>query len=126
VIAKVSRSGFTETVSALVAAVESRGLSVFTQIDHAAAAREAGLELGDERVVLFGNPRTGTPLMQDDPRIGIELPLRVLVWREGAVVRLGYNDPRDLAAAYDVEPQRATLEQMAMLLDAVATEAAGA
>lgn len=62
----------------------------------------------------------------DDRRIGIELPLRVLVWREDNVVRLGYNDPGELADAYDVEPHRAILDQMATLLDAVTTRATGA
>jgi uncharacterized protein (DUF302 family) len=126
VITKQSRSGFAETVSALVAAVESRQLIVFARIDHAAGARGAGLDLDDEQVVLFGNPRSGTPLMQDDRRIGIELPLRVVVWREDNEVRLGYNDPRELADAYDVEPHRATLDQMATLLDALTDTAAAA
>jgi uncharacterized protein (DUF302 family) len=68
-----------ETTRRLSEAVERRDLTVFARIDHAAAARDAGLQLADEEVLLFGNPRAGTPLMQSDPEIGIELPLRVLV-----------------------------------------------
>ncbi len=64
VIVKRSRKGYVETVEALVAAIERRGLTLFARIDHTAAAREVGLELADEEVVLFGNPRGGTPLMQ--------------------------------------------------------------
>jgi uncharacterized protein (DUF302 family) len=125
VITTQSAAGFADTVSGLITAIEKRGLTVFARIDHAAGAREAGLELEDEQVVLFGNPRSGTPLMQDDRRIGIELPLRILVWREGDDVRVGYNDPRGLAGPYDVQPHQATLDQMASLLEAVAGEAAG-
>jgi uncharacterized protein (DUF302 family) len=75
----VSSSGHGEALRRLLDAVERRGLTVFAQIDHAAAAREIGMELADEVVVVFGNPRAGTLLMQQDPRVGIELPLRLLV-----------------------------------------------
>jgi len=121
---KRSASGYAETTRALVDAIERRGLTVFDRIDHAGAAREVGMELADEEVVLFGNPRGGTPLMQADPRIGIELPLRMLVWREGEEVLLGYRDPRELSGTYDVGSAQSTLEQMAALLDELASEAA--
>ncbi|HEV3034653.1 MAG TPA: DUF302 domain-containing protein [Solirubrobacteraceae bacterium] len=122
----VTRSAWShaETMSSLTAAIERRGLKVFARIDHAAGAREVGLELADEEVVLFGSPRSGTPLMQDDPRVGIELPLRMLVWREGEQVLLGHHDPRELSARYGVSSHARTLEQMAALLDALAAEAA--
>lgn len=119
-----SASGHSDTVAALIAAIEARGLTVFARIDHAAGARAAGLTLADEEVVIFGNARAGTPLMAADARIGIELPLRILVWRDNEVVLVGYHDPRELSAEYDVAEQRATLEQMATLLDALATAAA--
>jgi uncharacterized protein (DUF302 family) len=121
---KRSASGYAETTRALVDAIERRGLTVFDRIDHAAAAREVGLELADEEVVLFGNPRSGTPLMQADPRIGIELPLRMLVWRNGEEVLLAYHDPRELSGTYDVGSAQSTLKQMARLLDELASEAA--
>jgi uncharacterized protein (DUF302 family) len=109
----------------LIEAITSRGLSLFARIDHAAAASGAGLELGAEEVVLFGNPVAGTPLMQSDPRIGIELPLRMLVWEDGEGAALGYNDPVELAGRYDVEQHRVTLEMMSGLLAALAADAAG-
>lgn len=124
-IIKRSTSGYLETVRSLVESIERRGLTVFARIDHAAGAREVGLELADEEVVLFGSPRSGTPLMQSDRQIGIELPLRMLVWREGEDVLLAYRDPRELSGAYDVGGLQATLEQMATLLEALAAEAAG-
>jgi uncharacterized protein (DUF302 family) len=124
VIAQRSTSGFAETMNTLVAGIERRGLTVFALVDHAGGAREAGLKLDDEQVILFGNPRSGTPLMQDDRRIGIELPLRILVWEEDAEVRIGYRDPRELSSTYDVRAHEATLDQMAKLLEELATEAA--
>jgi uncharacterized protein (DUF302 family) len=123
-VVKRSARGYAETVSALLHAIERRSLEVFARIDHAAAARAAGLELADEEVVVFGNPRAGTPLMVADPRIGIELPLRMLIWSDGDGVALGYRDPRELSAGYEVAGHEATLEQMATLLEALAGEAA--
>jgi uncharacterized protein (DUF302 family) len=119
-----SASGYAETARRLIEAITSRGLTVFARIDHAEAAREADMDLAAEEVVLFGNPRAGTPLMQSDPRIGVELPLRVLLWEDGDSVLLGYHDPRELAVRYAVERHRATLETMSGLLAAVAAEAA--
>jgi uncharacterized protein (DUF302 family) len=125
VIVRRSAYGYRVTVSRLSEAIERRGLTVFSRIDHAAAARAAGLELPDEEVVVFGNPRAGTPLMWCDPRIGIELPLRILVWADAEGVSLGYRDPRELAASYDVAGLKPTLELMATLLADLAGEAAG-
>jgi uncharacterized protein (DUF302 family) len=81
------------------------------------------MELPDEVVVVFGNPRAGTPLMQQDPRVGIELPLRLLVWDQSGQIVVGYNDPRDLARAYNITAQAATLDAMSSLLDQPAHEA---
>ena len=100
-------------------------MTVFARFDHAAAARETGLELAGEVVVAFGNPRAGTPLMQSDPRIGIELPLRILVWADAEGAVLGYRDPRELAADYHVAQHESTLEQMATLLAELSGEAGG-
>jgi uncharacterized protein (DUF302 family) len=125
VIVKRSAFGYPETVSRVVEAVERRGLMLFARIDHAAGAREVGLELADEEVLVFGNARAGTPLMRSDPRVGIELPLRVLAWADDEGVLLGYRDPRDLASTYDVAEHTETLERMAALLGEIAEEAAG-
>jgi len=119
----VSSFGHSETLTRLLDGIARRGLTVFAQIDHAAAAREIGMDLADEVVVVFGNPRAGTPLMQADARIGIELPLRMLVWDQGGQAVVGYNDPRNLADSYDLTSQVATLDAMASLLDALANDA---
>jgi uncharacterized protein (DUF302 family) len=121
----VTRSRYeqAETVGRLLAGIERRGLTLFARIDHAAAAREVGLELASEQVIVFGNPKAGTALMQTDPRIGIELPLRILAWEDADGALLGYNDPREFAERYSVEPHAATLSAMAGLLAELTSEA---
>jgi uncharacterized protein (DUF302 family) len=123
VVTLTSSFDHAETLRRLVDDVTRRGLKVFGQFDHAAAAREVDMELPDEVVVVFGNPRAGTPLMRDDPTVGIELPLRVLVWDRGDAVCVGYDDPRELASSYDVAAHAETLAAMASLLDELARAA---
>jgi uncharacterized protein (DUF302 family) len=120
-----SPHSYEKTCDRLMEAIERRSLTVFTRIDHAAGAREAGLEMPDEQVVVFGSARGGTPLMISDPRVGIELPLRVLTWAGEGGVSLGFRDPRELQGAYVIAGHAQTLEQMASLLAEVVAEAAG-
>ena len=85
----------------LAEAVTARGMSVMARIDHAGAAARVGLELRPTEVLIFGNPRAGTPLMQSAQTLGIDLPLRALVWQdEQGKVFLGYYDPQWLAARH--------------------------
>ncbi len=70
------------TLQRFAAAVQAEGWVVFTEIDHAAAATAAGLSLKPRTVVLFGNPRAGTPAMAEHPTLAIDLPMRVLVWQD--------------------------------------------
>jgi uncharacterized protein (DUF302 family) len=87
-----------ETMDALEAAVKAAGMRVFARIDHAAGAAETGLALRPTEVLIFGNARAGTPLMQARQTIGIDLPLKVLVWEdEEKKTWLTFNDPRFLA-----------------------------
>jgi uncharacterized protein (DUF302 family) len=116
VIVTASRFDYDETVRRLFDALQRHQLTVFAQIDHAGAARRVGLELADEQVVVFGNPKAGTGLMRSDPLVGVELPLRILVWDGGEGIRVGYNDPLELAERYEVGEQRPTLEAMSALL----------
>lgn len=113
-----------ETVERLRGSLERRSITIFATIDHAAGAREVGLELPDETVVVFGDPRGGTPLMQKDPAVGIELPLRVLVWDEGGTTKVGYEDPTALADGYRLDELQGRLERMRALLDELAADAA--
>ncbi|MHB1569526.1 MAG: DUF302 domain-containing protein [Solirubrobacteraceae bacterium] len=123
-VSQSSERGFAETLERLLGAIAARGLTVFAQVDHAGAARGVGLKMAPEVVVMFGNPRAGTPLMQSDPRVGVELPLRILVWEAGGVTMVGYNDPRELSSGYEIGDHTAALEAMSSLLAGLAHEAA--
>lgn len=104
------------TVQRITAALADRGATVFCQVDHAAAARAVGLELADEVVVIFGDPRVGTLLMQTDPAVGYELPLRVLVWDAQDQTIVGYRRPTELRGEFMLDDQVAVLERMDQLL----------
>jgi uncharacterized protein (DUF302 family) len=126
-IVRWSRHEPKETMERLVAAVTGRGATVVARIDHAAAAVAVGLPLPPTEALVFGNPRAGTPLMQAAQTIGIDLPLRALVWQDqSGATRVGYNDPRWLARRHGAEVgAEATLKAMADLLAAAVDEAAG-
>ena len=97
-----------DTIDRLKDAVTAAGLQVFARIDHAAGAREAGLELRPTEL-LFGNARGGTPLMQDKQTAGIDLPLKALAWAdESGQAWLSYNDPAWIAERHGLgEPSAA-------------------
>jgi uncharacterized protein (DUF302 family) len=98
-----SAHGATETVERLKALLAQKGIEVFAHIDHAAAARKVGLPLRPTQVLICGNPQAGTPLMQGRQTMGLDLPLRVLVWEDGeGKVWLTYRRVADLARYHDV------------------------
>jgi uncharacterized protein (DUF302 family) len=108
VVTRPSGATFEDTLSRLVAAIEDQGLRVFDVIDHEAAAFDVGLDLRPTRVVIFGSPLAGTPLMVDHPLLALELPLRVLVWEgDDHQVWLSYLEPRALADRFSVSPDLA-------------------
>jgi len=125
-IVRLSRHEPKETMDRLVAAVTARGAAVVARVNHAAAAAAVGLALPPTEVLIFGNPKAGTPLMQAAQTIGIDLPLRALVWRDASgATHVGYNDPRWLARRHGAEVgNEAILKAMADFLAAVAEEAA--
>jgi len=124
-ITRSASGSVAEAVERLLAALERRSITVFAVIPHSAGARKVGLELRDQTVVIFGNPQVGTPLMQSDATVGIELPLRILVWDKDGTTTLGYHDPSDLAGEYSLGEAGAVLERMSQLLGGLVGEAAG-
>jgi uncharacterized protein (DUF302 family) len=99
-----------QTVARLEAALVAKGVTLFAKIDHAAGAAAVGLPLGPTTVLIFGNAQAGTKLMQIDQRVGIDLPLRILVWTDAAgKTWLSYNDPVWIAARYGISPEDAAV-----------------
>ena len=103
-----------ETIDRLAAIITSRGLSIFARIDHAANAGMAGLGLRPTYLIIFGSPKAGTPLMQDDQASGIDLPLKALAWQdEAGKVWLTYNETSWLAARHHLsEKTEAVIKAM--------------
>ena len=92
-----------DTMSRLEEAVKQRGLNVFARVDHAAGAAKVGKTLRPTEVLIFGNPQGGTPFMECEQTVGIDLPLKALVWEDAAAqVWVGYNDPGYLAQRHGV------------------------
>ena len=101
-----SMHGPEETLDRLEAAVTKHGMTIVARIDHAAAAEKVGLELRPTVVVVFGNPRAGTPAMQVTPTVAIDLPLKILVWQDAQEKTwLTYNSPDYLGSRHGVPPE---------------------
>jgi uncharacterized protein (DUF302 family) len=120
-----SRFGPNETMNRLEAEVKARGMTVFARIDHAAGAVEAGLSLRPTEILIFGNAKTGTPLMQAVQTIAIDLPLKALVWQDASGdTWLSYNDPAWLARRHRLgHDAEAVIGGMAVALGAIARSA---
>lgn len=114
------------TQTKLEAAIaEVDGLNIMTVIDHAANAASNGLELRPTRVVLFGNPNAGTPLMQAAQSVAIDLPQKMLIWEaEDGVTYIGFNDPMYLQTRHGIEGQDERLATISNLLTMLMTSAA--
>lgn len=119
-IGKPSRYSVPETMDRLVAVLQSRGMTVFARIDHAAEAEKVGLKMRPTQLLIFGNPKGGTPLMVAAPTVAIDLPFKALVWEDGdGKVWLGYNTPEYLKYRHRIEGKDEALKTLAGALDAM-------
>ena len=123
-ITKQSPKSVADTVAALTAAIEKAGAKVALTLDHQANAKSAGLELPATTVVIFGNPKLGTPLMQENRRIALDLPQKMLVWRDGETTKVGYLEPDVLATRYGLDPASEPVTSMTTAMDRLAGMAA--
>jgi len=119
--------GPTDTMARLEAAVKAKGLTVFAHVDHAAGAAAVGMPLRPTDLLIFGTAKGGTPLMQASQPIGIDLPLKILVWQDAAAKTwLSYNDPAWLAKRHGLGPEAATaVAALTGALDALLAAAIG-
>jgi len=115
-------SGFgpKETMDRLEAEIRARGMTVFAQIDHSAGAAEVGLTLRPTELIIFGNARGGTPLMQSVQTVGIDLPLKVLVWQDAAnKTWLSYNEPAWIARRHGITNSEPVVTNLTAVLSAI-------
>jgi uncharacterized protein (DUF302 family) len=112
-----------DTMDRLEALLQQKGMTIFARIDHAAGAAKVGKTLRATELLIFGNPQGGTPFMECNQTVGIDLPLKALVWEDASgQVWLGYNDPAFLAQRHGV-PQCPVVENMKKALAGFTQEA---
>ncbi len=116
-IVKDSANDTNKTADQLVAAIEKAGAKVMARVDHAAGAEAVGMTLEPTILVMFGNPKIGTPIITADRRAGLDLPIRVLIWEEAGKTKLGYENPADLKARYGIAGADKAFEAMTGALD---------
>jgi uncharacterized protein (DUF302 family) len=114
-----SKHSVDETVAKLEALLQAKGITLFASVDHSGEAAKAGLSMRPTKLVIFGNPKSGTPLMLAAPSSAIDLPLKILVWEDGqANVWVSYNDPAYLQARHgfpdDLMHNIAVVENLAL------------
>ena len=120
-----SRFGPKETMDRLQAEIRAQRMTVFARIDHAAGAAEVGLKLPPTELIIFGNARGGTPLMQSAQTVGIDLPLKALVWEDTvAKTWISYNEPNWIAQRHNVTNAQPVVSKMAAALSAISRKAA--
>ena len=106
--------GVDKTIDRFELAVKKAGMNIFARIDHAQAAEKVGMQLRPTQLLIFGNPKVGTKLMQSNQQIGIDLPLKALAWEDDkGAVWLGYYRPADLLAAQNIADRPKVGQKMA-------------
>ncbi|WP_311335124.1 DUF302 domain-containing protein [Capnocytophaga sputigena] len=103
---------FEETVAALQKTLNSKGITIFATIDHQAAAEAVGESMQPATVLVVGNPKVGTALMQENPRLAIELPLKILIYEEDKTVNIRYEKIAAIAEKYHIKQNFATAEKI--------------
>ena len=92
-----------QTIERLESLLKARGVMIFARIDFSGDAARAGLTLRAEQMLIFGNPKAGTPLMQSVPAAGLDLPIKALVWEDAAGTQIAYNDPQYIIRRHGLE-----------------------
>ena len=103
---------FEETVAALQKTLNSKGITIFATIDHKKAAEAVGESMPPATVLIVGNPKVGTALMQENPRLAIELPLKILIYEDGKKVNIRYEKIAAIAKKYDIKQTFSTAEKI--------------
>ena len=119
-----SKFGPKETMDRLEAEIRAKGMKVFARIDHASGATEAGLELRPTELIIFGNARGGTPLMQSVQTVGIDLPLKALVWEDASgTTWLSYNEPSWIVQRHNIPNAEPIVSKLTAALSAMSRKA---
>lgn len=124
-ITKASDHSVDETILRMKNVLAKKGIKVMAEVDHQANAAGVGLKMRKTKLLIFGNPKLGTPLMGSAITVGIDLPMKLLVWEDAdGKVWLAYNDPYYLAKRHGIQDQEAVLKKMAGALNKLTDKAA--
>jgi uncharacterized protein (DUF302 family) len=122
IIDKLSHHSVDETVEKLKGILQAKGVTLFTTIDHSGEAEKVGMKMRPTKLLIFGSPKAGTPLMQAAPSVAIDLPLKILVWEDAqGKVWISYNSPAYLQARHRLPPE---LMPNIAVIEALAAKAA--
>ncbi len=124
-VIKDAQGSVSEVMDRLEAAVSNAGATVFARVNHGGGAASVEMELADAELLIFGNPRLGTPVMQQDIRAGLVLPLHVLVHNDGGSTVITYQDVNGMMAGLDVDTSAEVFGRIAGALDNLTNAAAG-
>ena len=113
-----------ETEKRLIAALDASGLKIAARIDHEANAKSVGLDLAPTVLLIFGNPKAGTVLIEKERTVGIDLPLKILVWDDKGKIEVAYNDPAYIARRHGLDTSLPVLTQITSTLRRLAETAA--
>ncbi|VAV95597.1 hypothetical protein MNBD_ALPHA06-43 [hydrothermal vent metagenome] len=122
-IEKPSGYSVSITTDRLVSEIEAKGATVMARINHGAGGKKIGMDFGEVELLIFGNPKMGSPLMKQQKRIGLDLPLKILVWDENGQTMMGFNDPAKLGQWYGFDTQMPIFGKMRGVLEHVTREA---
>ncbi len=126
VVSVASASGVKETADRLEGILREKGMTIFGRIDHAAAAAKVGVDLRETQLLIFGNPKAGSPLMACSQTAAIDLPQKALVWKDaGGKVWVSYNDPRYLERRHGIAGCEEALARVEKALAGIAAAGAG-
>ena len=105
-IQKKSNYGVGETLDRLESILKKKGITVFARVDHGAGAKKAGLQMSDTQLLIFGNPKMGTPLMKEQRLMGLDLPMKVLAWEgDNGQTWVAYTNPEQLKRRHGLKNQ---------------------
>lgn len=125
-ITKKSGNSVAVSMDRLENSLKQRGVGIVARVDHTGAAEKAGLILRPTQVLIFGNPKLGTPLMHSRQQIGLDLPLKVLAWEDAkGQTWLTYENPKSMTQRHNVKEPAEIIKKITGVLDAVTNEAAG-
>lgn len=124
IIKKASAHNVTDTIDRLEAVLNSKGLTVFTRVNHAAGAKNVGIDMADSELIIFGNPKLGTPLMLENPEMGLDLPLKALAYTDSAgQTFLTYTAPSELKMRHGITENSPVIDKITGALDAMTSKA---